>query len=244
MTFFFDLNEPTTILDLVKPHTLVTVGAYNAQGHSDYHWQDSSGKWIEVERKTYGEVFADIHAVEAQMFEHLTLFPTRYHVFLLEGLAVPSWKGMTILKNTKNGIYVKGYESPRNIKGIWSKLYSMSRSVDIIPSPSQEASASILLAMYENDKKAEHTTFNRNYARPTYKPNPVVSKLMGMYPGVGETIATALAYEFSTIWNIINATVEDIAKVKLAVTEKGTQRSVGPVLARRILKEVGRPDVV
>ena len=233
--FNFDLNEPVPILDLVKPHAPVTVGAFNAQGHSDYHWWDALGVQVEVERKTYGEVYQSVDDVEAQLFEHMTKFPKARHVFLLEGLTVQTWKGMALLKPSKGkDIYIKGWESPRNMKGIWSKLYRIGQYVEIVPSPSTESSATILLAMYESDKKAEHSTFNRNYSRPTYHPNPQVSKLMGAYPGIGERRATALMAEFTTLWNVLNAGVEDLVKVP----------GIGKILARRILKEAGRPDVV
>lgn len=230
-----DNNEPTIILELLKPCVELNIGAWNQAGHSDYHWTNSQGKWVEVERKTWGEIFADVHAVEEQMYRHLRRWPEAYHVFLLEGLAVPTVRGMSNLRSTKNNtIWVKGYDTPRNSKSIKAWLYEIGKAVDIMPSSSMEDSATTLLAMYENDQKSEHRTFSRNYTRPTYTPNYVVSQIMGMYPGIGETRATALWAKFTTLWNLVNASVKEIQEV----------HGIGPVLARRILREAGRPDIV
>lgn len=231
---FVDIHEKGSgIPQNIQPYVETILDAYNVQGHSDYHWQCFDASYVEVERKQWSEI-SNIEAVEEQLFEHMRLMPSAHHVLLIEGIMVPDPGGAAVLKATKNPIiYARSFKLRRPSSAIQAWLYRVGRYVQVVHTADSYDSASTILGMYSSDQKEEHSTFSKNYARPTYHVLPQVSKLMGMYPGIGEAKATALEARFSTVYNVLHASTVELATVP----------GIGKVLARRILKEVGRPDV-
>lgn len=229
-----DIHEVgSAIPAILKPFAEIDLAAYNVQGHSDYSWTCFDGTDTEVERKQWSEI-SNIEAVEEQLFQHMKLKPEAHHVLLIEGVMVPDPQGAAVLKATSNpSVWVKGFKLRRPSNAIQSWLYRVGRYVQVVHTTDAHDSASTILGMYKSDQKEEHNTFKRNYSRPTYHVLPQVSKIMGMYPGIGESKASALEAKYTTVWNMIHASSVDLATVS----------GIGKVLARRILKEIGRPDV-
>lgn len=232
---FIDVHEPSDAVVRLSKFIPATVGAFNVDGtwHSDYHWQCNNGQWVEVERKQWMEL-SDMDGVEEQLYRHMRAFPQARHVLLIEGLAVPNHNGLTVLKRSGNPkIWIETYSLRRPPSAFYSKLYQINRFMEIVYSSSWDETVSLLHSMYTTDQKEYHNTFARNYAKVTYNPNPQVSILMGMMPGLGEVRASALIREFNTVWNVLNASVKELTAV----------RGIGETIARGLLRGLGRPDV-
>ena len=60
-----------------------------------------------------------------------------------------------------------------------------------------------------------------------------MTQLMGLMPGIGEKRAIALISRFTTVWNIVSASPEELEEVE----------GIGKKLSVDILRKVGRVDV-
>ena len=155
-------------------------------------------------------------------------------LYILEGLVWYTPEGTKQIKPTsRDGIFTFGYNSTMRLSQVYAWLYQIGQFIQIYQTPSLEATCMALVAFYKGDQKAEHTTLQRYYKPLTFAPNPQVSQLIGLMPGIGEVRAKALITQFTTVWNVLNASPSELAKVD----------GMGPKLSKQLLQKVGRTDV-
>lgn len=238
--FECDVNEPTAAITLISPAvTDFRVMPLNAQGWADYRWQTVDKLWVNVERKTWPEILQNIDAVEDQMRRHIEEQPQARQVFVLEGWVEESQMGTHIIKKVSRGnaatLYGKDRVSATRLSRVYSWLYAASQHVNILQTGNFEQTCQLLVQMYKQDQKPEEDkkVFRRYYKQTNWHPDPMVLKVMGIEPGLGEVRATALVAKFSTFWNIVSASPAELAQTP----------GIGLVLAKRLLSGIGRPDV-
>lgn len=240
--FELDVNEPTAqALSLIGPalNNNVHVSALNVNGWADYRWQRLDGVWVNAERKTWPEILANVDAVEDQLRRHIADQPKAIQVFILEGWVEESMMGTHVIqqmgKGNGNTLYGKGRASATRLNRIYSWLYSASQYVNVMQTGSFEQTCQMLVQMYKQDNKeeTEKKIFSRYYKQTNWHPDPMVLKLIGIEPGLGEVRATALIARFSTVWNVLSATPKELTQVP----------GIGMTIANKLLSGVGRSDV-
>lgn len=236
--FECDVNEPEEAAKLIQPsipeaHFRV---ALNANSWADYRWETVDGGWVNVERKTWPEILANVDAVEDQLRRHMKNQPKARLLFILEGMIEMGEMGTWTIQRAKGGtVWTRGHLSGTRLSRVYSWLYQASRYVEVFQTMNYEQTCSLLVAMYKADQKPdnEHRTFNRYFKKVVFHPNSQVTRLMGMSPGLGEVKAEALIEKFGCLWNVLNAQPSELAQVK----------GIGPGLSKSILQGVGRLDV-
>lgn len=231
-----DVHEPDKFEALVRPVMPCDRLALNEAGWGDYRWQTVSGRWVNVERKTWGEVLASIDAVEDQLRRHKKNQPEARLIFVLEGYIDPNTDGTHILKKAaNNNVWVKGHRSGTRVSRVYSWLYNISEFVETFQTGDYNMTCQFLVQAAKQDEKEEHEhkTFNRYFKKITFHPNPQVMQLMGLMPGIGEVKCEALIAEFTTVWNVLNASPAELMRV----------HGIGTTLATTLLQRVGRVDV-
>ena len=232
-----DVHEPTDkFLKLVAPAVPCQVEPLNERLFADYKWKDLSGRVTQVERKTWGEILANVDAVEDQLRRHMKNQPEARLLFVLEGIIAEDSSGTYLLSPTKGGsLWSKGYRYGTRLSRIYSWLYNASEYVEVFQTFSYELTCQFLVQAYNQDQKEEsqHKTFNRYFKKVTFHPNPQTLALIGMMPGLGEVTAEALIAKFSTVWNVLSASPEELMKVE----------GIGKGRAFKMLQRVGRTDV-
>ena len=232
-----DIHEPTEkFLKLVSPAVDCKIDSLNESGWADYMWKDLEGRETQVERKTWGEILANVGAVEDQLRRHKKNQPKARLLFVLEGMIVESSDGTYVLNAAKGGnVWIKGFRSGTRVGRIYSWLYNASEYVEVFQTHNYELTCQFLVQAYNQDQKPEHLhkTFNRYFKQITFHPNPQTLALMGMAPNLGEVRAEALIAKFSTVWNVLSAQPEELMEVP----------GIGKGLANTILQRIGRPDV-
>ena len=231
-----DQHEPTDkFLQYVSPAVDCKVAVLNEHLWADYRWKGVNG-WTQVERKTWGEVLANVDSVEDQLRRHMKNQPEARLLFVLEGMVSDGSEGVHLLTPANNGnVWVKGHRSGTRISRIYSWLYNASQYVEVFQTFSYELTCQFLVQAYNQDQKpeSEHKTFNRYFKKVTFHPNPQVLALMGMAPGLGEVKAEALIDRFSTVWNVLSASPAELMQVP----------GIGKGMAYTLLQRIGRPDV-
>ena len=236
MTLVIDQNEPFDhALSLIsKTDVDYSVSALNVNGYADYFWTTHDGSEVHVERKTWAELLGSIDKYEDQLRRQKEAHPNARLIFVLEGMAVPSGTGTSLLKETNKGnVFVKSYGSTMRLSQVYAWLYQVGTYLEVYQTPNYEATCMMLVAMYKADQKAEHRTFQRYFKNITFSPSPQVTQVMGLLPGIGEKRAWALVERFTTVFNIITASPAELAEVD----------GIGKKLSVQLLQRVGRFDV-
>ena len=234
MTITVDIHEPTQAQSLIGQSVPCTVEDLNGNGWADYRWQDYAGTYVHVERKTWGELLTSIDHVEDQLRRHLSSHPEAKLRLILEGVTIPIASGSAILRPAnREAVYVKGYDSSIRLSGIYSWLYQVGKYIEVYTTPNYEATCIALVAFFKGDQKEEHITLHRHIKKVDFHPNPQITSLMGLLPNVGAKRAESLIDRFTTTWNVVSASPEELATVD----------GIGKVLSKQILRQVGRPDV-
>ena len=234
MTISIDVHEPTQAQTLIGQSIPCEVRSLNSDGWADYRWQDYAGSYVHIERKTWGELLTSVDHVEDQLRRHLANQTTARLRLLLEGIAVPNISGSSILRPAnREAIYIKGHSSSIRLSLIYAWLYQIGKYVEIYTTPNYETTCIALVAFYKGDQKEEHTTLHRYIKKVDSHPNVQVTQLMGLLPNVGAKRAESLIDRFTTVWNIVSTSPEELATVD----------GIGKVLSKQILRQVGRTDV-
>ena len=229
-----DVHEPSQAVSLISQSVPCKTDSLNEQGFADYLWETYDGSRVQVERKQWGEVLAGIDSVEDQLRRQAMAKNSPRLLFFIEGMITPHQFGTTILKSTsKNAVWVGGYQSSTKMSQVFSWLYEVSKYLEVFQTTSYEATCIALVSMYKHDQKTDHHTFNRYFKPMTFNPNPQVVGLMGLMPGVGEKRAQALIQKFTTVYNVVTASPEELATVD----------GIGKSLSVTLLQRAGRPDV-
>ena len=229
-----DIHEPSQALTLMDQSVSCKVEDLNGNGWADYRWQDYGGTYVHVERKTWGELLADLGHVEDQLRRHLSSQPKARLSLLLEGVTIPVASGSAILRPAnREAILIKGHYSAIRLSQVYAWLYQIEKFVEVYTTPNYEATCMALVAFYKGDQKETHETLHRHIKKVTFHPNPQVTGLMGLLPDIGEKRAEALIDRFVTPWNVLSSTPEELATVP----------GIGKILSKTILQRVGRTDV-
>jgi len=215
----------------------VLIRPLNDEGYADYLWPGADG-WHQWERKQVGELAAGLDSVEDQLRREAQAHPEVKLGLLVEGVATPSAFGTQIWskpRGTGRDVWYKGREQTLRYAMIAAWLYQIGKFVEVVHTADYMSTCATLVAMYQSDQKENHTTMER-YLKPiTWRPNKQVESLIaiGHGVGIGAAKAEALIKKHGTIYNIL------MADPKVLATTDG----IGKVLATRLLRSVGRPDV-
>lgn len=231
-----DVHEPEKFLLIASPVVPCKMEVLNEYQWADYRWQDYEENWVQVERKTWGEVLASMDAVEDQLRRHLKNRPEARLLFLIEGMVMEDGDGTHILTPTKDGkVFVRGYRHTATLNRVYSWLFNVSRYLEVFQVPNYNATVQFLVQAYKQSKKPpeDHKTFNRYFKKVTFHPNPQVLALIGIMPGIGEVKAEALIDRFTTVYGVLSASPGELAQVD----------GIGPKLSRTLLQRMGRVDV-
>lgn len=234
MTLRIDIHEPSEGIRWIGTAVDAKVTSLNTDGFADYKWETAQGELVQVERKQWGEILSGMDKVEDQLRRHRGNHPEGRLVLLLEGTAIQTSLGITVLRSTnRDSVWVTGRNSSIRMGQVYAWLYAISRFVEIYQTSNYGTTCAALVAFYKYDQKTEHTTFSRHFKPITFIPNPQVIQVMGMMPGIGEKRAQALVNKFSTVYNIVTASPQELATVD----------GIGMKLGTQLLQRIGRFDV-
>lgn len=236
-----DIYEPDQMKVLLGQVVEVDQVPLNTSGMADYMWQAVDGHWCQVERKQWGEVLGDLDGVEEQLRRELKNADELG--LLIEGVAEPTPYGIDVYKKAEDKPYYRMMHSYGNSlrprSGFYGQvqawLWSLDKAgVSVYQTSNLQATATTLIAHFKQGLKEEHTVLNRYVkSRVVLKDlNPNVHMFMAI-PGVGEDRAKKLADWFGNLWALSNAEVADICRVD----------GIGPQLAAKILRSLGREDI-
>ena len=231
-----DVHEPKDFIKNCVTSVPVSVEILNERLWADYRWKTEAGCYVQVERKTWPEILANVDAVEDQLRRHRKNQPEARLLFVLEGMVSADSMGTYSLRETRGGgIWSRGYRSSTRISRIYSWLYNASEYVEVFQTGDYAGTCQFLVQAYKQDQKPEleHKTFQRHFKKMTFHPNPQVLMLMNMVPGLGEVRAEALIERFTTVWNVVSTSPADLMDVS----------GIGQSIAHTMLRRIGRPDV-
>lgn len=228
-------RDGQTAVRYIAPVLPCRVSNLNEAGWGDYKWVGSSGRVSNVERKTWGEVLANIDSVEDQLRRHKQAHPEARLLFVLEGWVDEHMAGTSVVQsaNRGQGLWARGYQYSTKLSRVYSWLYNISEYLEVFQTGSYEQTCQWLVAAYKQDQKEEKQTFHRYYKEIKYHADPQVLQLMGLMPGLGEVKAGALIAKFTTTWQVLNSKPEELQMVA----------GIGPKIAVNLLRSVGRLDV-
>lgn len=195
---------------------------------------------IQVERKQIDEILGDIDGVELQLRKEIV--NAEETLLLYEGTFEPvagTKSACRSFRKSKNGkLLVPGHKYNISYSGVQAWFSQLDKSgITIIHTMDYVATATTLVALYNNSQKEEHTTFKRYIKQKVYpKPhNPHVETLMGVAGGgVGEEIALALVEKYGTAYYVLSQELEELAVTMVGKKQFGINR------ARKLLKSIGR----
>lgn len=235
-----DVHEPHTIEDLIAQSLPTARMSLNTKGYADYLWHDVLGLVNQVERKQIDEILSSIDAVEEQLRREINRADRTY--LLCEGTfeALAGNKvGCQSFRKAKGGtIMVPGHKYNISYSGVQAWFDQLDRAgITIINTIDYKATAMVLVALYNNHQKIEHTTLQRYIKQRVYpKPfNPYVETLMGIKGGyVGADIAQSIIDKYVTPWCAFQQSAEQLAETMIGKKRLGLAR------AKKILKSVGK----
>jgi ERCC4-type nuclease len=240
-----DQYEPVEIVQILIPQVgqnNVMRAPLNTRGFGDYMWNCADGHLLQVERKQWPELLADVDDVEEQLGREL-LAPVQETYLLVEGVASPTAVGIdtyTISKDSKFFRHSRSYPGSdrRPQPGMFAKVmawfYQLDKAgVGIMHTSSYIATAMTIGSWYKNSQKDEHTTLRR-YIRKKINvevKDPQVISLMGLAgANLGEERAKALIERFGDVISVLTADPGEIAAMP----------GFGPTLEKKIHAAVGR----
>lgn len=234
-----DTHEPSEAFQMLSQTTLGTeMAPLNDQGYADFLWPCFGGGLKQAERKQWGELLSDLDAIEDQLRRQMQAHPDVPLMLIAEGLALTGQMGTMVYKRARhkaNILVCKG-TYPKSLNLVYAWLYQVSKYIEVYFTADLVATCTALTAFYKADQKEEHHTFHRYLKDVTFHPNPQVQRLLGLTSktsGVGPALCQALIKEFGTVWRVLNAKPGQLQVVE----------GVGPKLAVKILRDVGRADV-
>jgi ERCC4-type nuclease len=232
-----DVHEPLDLINLVGQSVPLEVRSINSEGWADYIWETYDGV-NQLERKTWADMLASVSSIEQQLQRQIAAHPESKLMLLVEGIAVPAvdmMGGTAIATRTKAkpNIFYSKRQSYVSLQAMYAWLYQVSKYMEVYCTPDIEATAKAIVAFYTSDLKGEHKTLHRHIKEVQFHPNPQVTSLMGLIHGLGPIKGEALIATFGTVWNVVSASPQELAKV----------HGVGPNEARKWLQRLGRPDV-
>lgn len=246
----FEPPEMGKLLRQVAGIQVQVVALNHGRHQADYVWTDPKGNIFQVERKHWAEIIGRIDSVEDQLDRTRSQAHSTY--LLIEDLLVPSpdgaigytvewtpqprqgkprhWFKTGRRYGESNGASTGVRPQPALYRRLVSWLDALDRSgITTIQAPTMGASAVRISQLYLNSQKEEFHAFQR-YIKPQLPRGVKDSqvRLMMVFYGVGEITARSLIEVYDTVWNVLNADVEDLSFV------------VSRGVATDILKQVGK----
>jgi ERCC4-type nuclease len=228
-----DSHEPDEMARLLTTCVSLEIEALNEHGYADYLWEDYEGKLVQVERKTWNELLADLDSVEEQVRKEIVNNPDVRTMLVVEGTAIPTVSGTTTLGPTRGSILVPKSNYSRHIQMVYGWLYQVEKHCEVYMTSCLHSTARALIAFCQADQKEDHNTFSRYIKQIQFDPNPQVQMLMNMYSGLGEVKAKALIEDFGTVWRVLHSSPEQLQIVG----------GIGNKIALKLLRGVGRTDI-
>ena len=246
-----DEFEPDEIEDLLKQSLTVARGQLNRGGWADYMWPTYNGLIEQVERKQVGEILSDQPAIEEQIRRELQEKPEATLWLIVEGVArsIPlsgsNREGTAVYKarmcNTYKNYghrepeehFVVSHISKQPYERFTSFLTGLERiGVRVKFTVDYEATAKVLVQMAKSAQSPPTTLQRHNKPQITFRPNPQVMNLLGLYKsGVGPEMAEKLVDFYGSLWHIAQMNPEDIA---------ADVPGMGVVSATKLLETIGR----
>jgi len=228
-----DEFEPHDMLLLMRQSIEVEVSDLNRRGYADYLFNAADGHSIQLERKQNGELLPSLNSVEEQLKRQ---YGTADECGLIvEGFIAPSPKGCYVLKPSLDGkMYFVQRELHTNYSMYVDWLYQLDKcGITCYSTPHIVGTATLLVALYKNSQKEEHTTLRR-YIKGKVQlnvENRHIKTLMGIEgASLGERRATDLIDAFGTAWGVLSQ-----SESMLQIVD-----GVGPGIARKLLWAIGK----
>lgn len=232
-----DVSEPLEVLTALQQAIPAALAPLNDEGWADYFWTGAEED-VHVERKSWRHLTTSLDAVEDQLRREKHAHPDARLILMVEDIAVPGPFGTVIYskaRGTRRDVFYANSEQATRYSKLMAWVYQVEKFVEVYMTPTKDATVQALVAFYNGDQKAEHSTFHRYLNNMDWHPNPQVQKLIsiGHGSGIGPAKAEGLIRRFGTVWQVLNATPKDLAAVA----------GIGKVNATRLLRGVGRLDV-
>ncbi len=234
-----DVHELGELQRLLGYLPELQVTALNEGGWADYAWLDSEGLPCHVERKTWQELF-NRDRVEDQLSRHMIGHPEARLILLVEGTPLPASGNTTAFYQVRTNKQGKQWFLPTRswnqpLQAPYAFLYQVGKYCETYFTSCPINSAIAISSFFKADQRPEidHTTFKRHIRKISFHRNPQVSKLMSIADGIGPTRAEAIIARFTVLWNVLNATPQQLASVP----------GMGIGTATKLLRQIGRSDV-
>ncbi len=236
-TLQIDNHEPSRLVDLIAPTVPYVVTDLNNRGYADFLWESQEGP-RHLERKTWENLLSGVGAIEEQLHRQIEAHRDTRLMLLVEGIVVPIVDpigGTGVLHQTAGNprLYYQSTSSKVSLTALFAWIYQVSKYVEVFTTPDIETTARAIVAFFSSDQKENHQTFRRYLKEVTFHPNPQVTSLMGMLPGLGPVKSESLIGRFGTVWEVLKASPMQLAEV----------RGIGVKEATKWLRLIGRPDV-
>jgi len=230
------------IEQLIAQSVTTIRSSFNSKGLPDYTWVAIDGHRVGTSRKQAGELLGGIDEAEVQLKKDMVGVDEMK--LLVEGVFSPperlrpkDTKTARVVDTwipTKDGkLLHRGRKYDESYGGVYAWFDQLDKcGITIVQTFDWVGTAMVLVALYKNSQKPEHTTLKR-YIKPKITPkpaNPNIEVLMYTVPGLGEKGATALIERYGTAWMVYQQEPGE-----LALTE-----GMGIVMARKVLTRIGR----
>ena len=229
-----DIFESVELERLLQQSVDVQRMSLNSMGFADVLIYAHDGHRIQIENKQVDELLGGLDSCEDQLRRQYE--KAEESALLVRGIAVPDVDGIQTFRESTKGrqIFHKNRKYKQSYAGYRAWLWGLDKvGITVVEVPSLTAAAVETIAIYNFAQKAEHGTLHR-YIKPKIfvkDRNPHVLMLMGV-PGanIGEKMAKELLRVFGTPFDVFCRSVEELSEVE----------RMGPQLARRLLRGVGR----
>lgn len=233
-----DSNEPLQMLGMLQQSVPTELKNLNLDGWADYRWEDHNHALVHAERKTWRDLCVGLDSIEDQLRREQQAHRDSRLILLVEGVAVPGMMGTVVYskaRGAKRDVFYASREENARYSQIIAWLYQVGKYLEVIQTPTMEATAKAIVSLHQNDQKEDHSTFHRYMRLMDWHPNPQIEGMiaLGRGVGIGAAKAEALIKRFGTIYNVITAKPEQLQGVA----------GLGRTNSIRLLRKVGRTDV-
>jgi len=236
-----DVFEPQQMEDLLRQCLVIARMPLNTRGFADYFWYAVDNHRIQWERKHIDEILSDMDGVELQLRKWLSNGVEETGLIYegtFEPIAGTKTACQSFRKSRDGKLLVPGHKYNTSYAGVQAWFSQLDKAgITVVNTIDYIATATTLVALYNNSQKEEHTTFKRYIKQKIYpKPhNPHVETLMGIAGGgVGEEIALALIEKYGTAYYVLSQELEGLAETIVGKKQFGINR------ARKLLGAIGR----
>lgn len=237
-----DVHEPIQVVELLQQAVPVSVQPLNERGQADYFWFAVDGHRVQVERKQWPELLANIDKVEEQLDREVKKTDEQW--LAVEGVPEPTQYGIDCFKRhdtktlyTRSRRYgTKSKPQPYLMARVESWFWKLDKRGITVRSVSNiHQLVTALVYWYKNSQDPGNRMLDR-YIKPLVRgesKDPQVLALMAIpRSGIGEVRAKSLIKKFGTAWQVWN---EDVTNLSMAP-------AMGRSAAETMLRAIGRPE--